>query len=178
VLACVTTILGLGACVGTARTRSSSELRVAVQIQPLANQGVRSAEVEVTFHNEGQREFRIPLMTAGGPQGLFFDFLFVGNLGGLETVSGSGGTWHDPTVKPVELVTLAPGKCTRVTFRLELPDLEETQAWCVIAVYRDHSYGHSATYPEYGAAHSDVWQGAAASSLVPLVRLPNTHKAP
>jgi len=178
VLAGAAIILGVGACVGSAKTSGSTELRIAVQIQLLANQDVRSAEVEVTFLNVGQRKIKIPLMTAGGPHGMFFDLLFVGSLGGLETVSGSGGAWHDPVVKPVELVTLMAGKTCRVTFRVELPELEETQAWSVIAVYRDHSYGHSPTYPEYGADHSDVWRGAAASNGAPMVKLLNKPQQP
>jgi hypothetical protein len=178
VLAGAAIILGVGGCVGSARPSGTLDLQVAVQIRPLANQSVRSAEVEVTFLNAGQRELRIPLMSAGVTQGLFFDLLFVGSLGGLETVSGSGGTWDDPWVKPIELVALAAGQAHRVTFCVQLPELSETQAWWVVAVYRDHSYGHSPTYPDYGADHPDVWHGAAASNTVPLVRLPNTTQQP
>jgi hypothetical protein len=178
VLACAVIILGVGACAGLAKASGTPELRIAIQLQPLTNQPVRSAEVEVTFFNTGQRDLKFPLMTVDASQGLFFDFLFVGSLGDLATVSGSGGAWHDPYVKPVELRTLLAGKTHRVTFRVDLPELGETQAWWMIAVYRDHSYGHSPTSPEYGAVDSDVWHGAAASNLVPIDQLPNTTQQP
>ena len=103
-------------------------------------------DVEVVFRNIGNEELKIPLMSSDDIQILFFDFVFVGPQGGREITRRHH--WGDPMEKPVQMIRLAPGasRTVKVPNAFKGNMLEnQVGSWAMLAIYQDHSYGHSST---------------------------------
>jgi hypothetical protein len=130
-----------------------------------------SIDVDIVFRNDGNNDVKIP-MCDGPAKNLFFDFLIVGDMGkGYLTDRGQG--WGNPSVKPVKMINLMPGGSYSVHLEDVLPSqsypglgVHSDEGYKLLAIYRDHSYGHSPTYPEYGRNDPSVWKGIAFSQPV------------
>ncbi len=147
----------------TAARMHNTTTQLSIRLEPAVDGSDHTATL--LFHNLTQHDLKIPLMDTGGSE-LFFDFVFVGNQGGLEVVDDGGG-WNDPVVKPVKLVSLPSKQEHRLDIDIPVIELDKAQTWSVMVIYRDHTYGHSPTYPEYSTPTAS-WQGAAPSNLVPI----------
>jgi hypothetical protein len=134
-----------------------------------------SVRAEVVLRNKGKDDLKVPLID-GADALLFFDFLIVGDQG-QGYLSRHGGGWNDPSVKRVKLVHLRPGEAWRVKLEGIIPlrafdaGVHEKEKYLVQAIYRDYSYGHSATYPEYGKDDPAVWKGIAISAPVRINKI-------
>lgn len=151
--------------------RLTIELRLSKEEYTVAE----SVDGEVVFRNNGKDDLKVPLIE-GEEKMLFFDFLMLGDMGkGHLTRHGDG--WSDPSVKPVKLVLLRPGATHTVKLKnllsLQAFDagVHEKEQYKLVAIYRDHSYGHSPTYPEYGKQDPSVWKGIAISTPVVIKRI-------
>jgi hypothetical protein len=134
-----------------------------------------SVRAEVVLRNKGKDNLKVPLID-GADALLFFDFLIIGDQG-QGYLTRNGGGWNDPSEKQVKLVHLRPGETWKVklegilSLRAFDAGVHEKEKYLVQAIYRDCTYGHSATYPEYGKDDPAVWKGIAISAPVRITRI-------
>lgn len=163
---CALLAMSLAGCVTGARqaAQAKHDIRLELRILKANVSPLDSLDVELVIRNDGKRNVKIP--TAKGKEGaLFFDFLVLSDAGHMHRVRRSVG-WNDPEAKKVEMVLLAPKGTWRIVIEdaIKLRSIPELSAYkrlrcTILAIYRDHSYGHSPTYPEYRKDDPLVWKG-------------------
>ena len=121
-------------------------------------------------------------MCDGPKRILFFEFLIIGDMGTAYLTNNSDG-WADPSVKPVRMMHMLPGGTFDVRLENILPirlypdlNLFPDERFKMLAIYRDHTYGHSPTYPEYNRNTTSIWKGILISKPVYVHLTPPTTK--
>jgi hypothetical protein len=141
-----------------------------------------SVDVEIIFRNNGSRELKLAMTEEPKNEVWFFDFLIVGDRG-TTYVTNYGEGWRTPDPTPVKMMRLAPKGTHRVRLKNVLPlgahcqwvpDTQEQ--YKILVIYRDHSYGHAATYEEFGKDGPTVWKGIAISAPVTIKQITYVEK--
>jgi len=155
--------------------RAMSGLAIELRLAKEAYDTRESANATIVFRNKGKSPIKFP-MIEGDLGILFFDFAIIGSMG-TQFLTNHGQAWGDPSVKEVKLIQLASGKTHTVRLRNVLPfqafDAGQFRGeqFKVVAVYRDHSYGHSPTYPEFAKKDPAVWKGILFSNPATIKRI-------
>jgi len=158
-----------------------SVLAIELRLAKEAYDTSESVNATIVFRNQSEGLVKFP-MVEGDSAILFFDFVIVGNMG-TQFLTNHGQAWSDPSVKEVKLIQLPPGRTRTILLRNVLP-LQAFDAgqfrgeqFNVVAIYRDHSYGHSPTYPEFGKNDPAVWKGILFSNPVTIKRITRREDA-
>jgi len=166
---------------GERGNRAMSVLAIELRLAKEAYDTCESANATIVFRNQGKGLVKFP-MVEGDLGILFFDFAIIGSMG-TQFLTNHGQAWSDPSVKGVKLIQLSPGKTHTVRLRNVLPfeafDAGQFRGeqFKVVAVYRDHCYGHSPTYPEFGKKDPAVWKGILFSNPVTIKRITRREDA-
>lgn len=164
-----------------ATKNGARQLAIELRLSKDAYSTSESVDATVIFRNSGRSELKLP-MIEGEQKLLFFDFVAIGSMG-TQFLTNHGQAWGDPYVKEVKLIQLAAGETHTVRLRNVLPFQAfdagqfEGEQYKVVAVYRDHSYGHSPTYPEFGKEDPAVWKGTVFSNPVTIKRITRREDA-